>query len=348
VYAAGARNVIMQAVGDSLTAGQSAGIGTAQAINSVPAKLAVALSGVGIVSASSNGWADRGSWGLAQTIANFLGGDGRFGATAGMALGSSKTPGGNAFNATAAGTLTFTAQANGDTCEFFWRDGAAGRNVTWQVDGGAATAINSSGVTQLVKTTIPLGAVGAHTITINWSLGSVTPIAFNVFDSTRKEISVWNFGVCGITSAGLLDNTDASISRLACISNALTKPDAVILNVGTNDWRTSVSVIAFQANLVTLVQAYQAVGATIILRVPAFDPSATGNAAIQQQYIDAMYSVAVAFGLPIVNVRLRWGSNAAAVAAGFQNPGDVHPTPAGNADEVNGVLLPAIRYALAA
>ncbi len=348
VYLAGVRNTIVHMNGDSLTAGQSAGIGLSQAISSVPVKLSEALNAAGFVSASGNGWGDRGSWGLGQTIANFLTGDGRFAAAGAMAVGPSLSFGGNAFNAVAAGSLSFTSQTNGDTCELFWRDGAVGRDFSWQVDGGAVNNVFSSGATQLVKTTIPLGSVGAHTVTVNWALGSITPISFNVFNSTRKEISVWNIGVCGITSAGLINNTDPSISRLSLISNALTKSDCVIINIGTNDWRTSVTVAAFQANLTALVQAYQATTATIIIRVPVFDPSGTGNAIFQQQYIDAMYGVAATFGLPIVDVRKRWGSNAAAVAAGFQNPGDVHPTPAGNADEVNNVLLPAMQYALAA
>lgn len=348
VYLAGARNAILHQNGDSLTAGQSAGVGVAQAVNSVPVKLAAALQGAGVVSASNNGWGDRGSWGLAQTIANFLTGDGRFAATAGFALSGSTSFGGNAFSAAGAGTLAFTPQANTNTLELFWRDGAAGRNFTYNVDGGAEIPVNSTGASQLSKTTIALGAVGAHTVTLTWALGAITPISFNAFDATRKEISIWNIGVCGITSAGLVNNTDPTISRLALISNALTKADGVIICIGTNDWRTSVALATFQANLTLLVQTYQAAGTTIILRVPPFDPSATGNAPIQQQYIDIMYSVALAFNLPIVNVRLRWGTNAAAVAAGFQNPGDVHPTTAGNTDEANNVLLPAIRYALAA
>jgi len=328
---AGGGNVEIGISGDSTTAGQSAGVGTAQAVNSWPMQMAGVLRGLGVNAGADNFFSDKGSWGQAQNIANFESGDGRVQHTGSVAVGATKAVGGNAFNWSSAGTLSFTAQEPVDTFKIWWRDGATGRNFTWQVDSGASTQINSTNVTQLsgYNTPLSMGSLGTHTINLAWVAGSITILGVEAYNSTRgKELSLLNWGISGATSANLIDNTDAAAGRLATI--VAVRPAALVFEVGINDWRTSVTVAAFKANVTTMVTTVKANGGVPILSVPVFDPSSTGNAANQTQYVQALYQVAAENDIPLIDIRKKWISNAAAVAAGYQPAGDVHPTTAGN------------------
>lgn len=345
------RNLRVNSIGDSTQRGQSFGVGTSQAVNAWPMQLASQLSSLGIAnikSGANNVWCDGGSWGLGQTIANFLTGDGRCSITGGTVLGAGKSPGGNAFAMTAASTLVFTPQGNFDTVDVFWRDGASGRNITIQIGSDTAVAANSSGTTQLIKTTVSKtgGVVGSYAITLTWVLGSAGALGISAYDSTRKELTFWNWGICGGTSANMIDNTDTAVGRVACIANALTSPDLSLIEGGViNDWRTSISVATSQANLTTLITDCLAVGNAILI-IPPFDNGVAGFTSNQQAYVNMMYALAASFGIGVFDIRTRWVSYANAVANGWQTNSDsVHPTTAGYAD-IATQLVPVIRYAI--
>lgn len=248
--------------------------------------------------------------------------------------------------------MGFLAQGNYDTMEVFWRDGASGRNFTAQIDADVAVNVNSTGSTVLAKTA-PIqktgGVVGSYTTTLTWALGSVTPLAINCYDSTRKEISWWCWGICGGTSAAMINNSDAAVGRLTCIANALTKLDIAFVQGGViNDWRTSVAVSSTYANLTTLVQALLTAGTNVVMCIPVFDNGVAGNTANQQDYVNAMYQVARENGVGVIDIRKKWLSYANAVANGWQTNSDsVHPTTAGYLD-IAQVTAGAVQAILAA
>lgn len=319
-YRAGVRNTRVAFIGDSTLRGQSTGGGTAQAVNSYPMQLATLLCAAGLNAGANNVWGDGGSWGLGQTIANYITGDSRVTAAAGWGLGSTLSAGGNNFGATAAGSMTFTPQANCDTVQVIWRDGATGRNWNWKVDGGAATNVLSTNVTQFAIVTIPLGSLGAHTVTLTWDLGTVGILGISGYDSTRKELTLWNWGICGGTSANLINNADTVVGRLAILAHASLKPDLAFIEGGLiNDWRTSVAVATSKANLTTLVTTTKTNGGDVILCAPVFDSGTSGLTASQQLYVDAMYQVATEQNVGLIDYRK--------IAP---TPSDtVHPTAAG-------------------
>ncbi|CAN7374266.1 SGNH/GDSL hydrolase family protein [Bradyrhizobium sp. LjRoot220] len=323
-------NVNLVADGDSTVRGQSTGAGASQAVNSWPMKMAAKLRARGVNAGANNFMSDGGSWGLGQTIDNFKTGDGRVLSTPTMALGSVITAGGNAFAASAAGTLSFTPQDNVDSADIWWRDGATGRNFTWAVNGGATTPINSTNVTQLRRTPAPLGAVGSKTIELSWALGSITPIGIHAYNSTLgPELSILNWGICGATSTGLNSNADV-VGRLNMVD--IVQPSAMFYNAGIiNSWRTSISVAVAKADMVTMVLRVKAAGGDPILVVPPFDNSSTGNAANQNQYVNAMYQVAAEYDVPLVDIRLKWLSYANALALGYMSD-SVHSTALGYDD----------------
>lgn len=334
VYRAGARNTRVAFIGDSTFRGQSFGVGTAQAVDAFPMQLATLLNAAGINAGANNVWCDGGSWGQAQTITNFLTGDSRCSIGAAWVLASVKAAGGNNFGATATGSMSFVPQANCNTADIIWRDGATGRNFNWQVDAGATTEIDSTNVTQFAVNNVALGTVASHTLTLNWVLGSISILGISAYDNTRKELTLWNWGICGGTSANLIDNTDTAVGRLAILANASLKPDLAFIEGGLiNDWRTSIAVATSKANLTTLVTTVKANSGDVILCAPVFDNGVAGFTASQQAYVDAMYQVAAEQNVGLIDIRKKWGSYAAAVTNGFNTASDtVHPTTAGYLD----------------
>lgn len=340
-WAAQSGNVPIAANGDSTFAGVTTGDGTAQALHSWPAQLPALLQNVGIKAGANN------RYGTASGTFSFLTGfDSRISSTGAWTQGATLAVGGNAFACAATGSMTFTPQGNVTKFVIKWRDGAAGRNFSWQVDGGSATTINSSGTTQVVNTTVSAGTAGIHALTLTWVLGSITILGIDAYDDTagRVEASIWNWGISGATSANLIDNTDTQTGRFFEIG--FFAPKLSLIEGGAiNDWRNSISVSTFQTNFTTLVQKSLTVG-DVIVCIPPHDGGSAGFTSNQQAYVDAMYTVAAANNCGVFDIRKRWVSYANAVANGWQTNGDfVHPTAAGYLDYAQ-AILPTIRYAL--
>jgi hypothetical protein len=235
--------------------------------------------------------------------------------------------------------MTFTPQANVTKFDIWWRDGAAGRNFSWAVDAGGATTINSSGTTQIVKTTVSAGAAGIHALTLAWVAGSITILGIDAYDDTssRRELSIWNWGISGATSANLIDNTDSVAGRLAEITAMA--PDLSIVEGGIiNDWRNSLGTAATVTNLTTLFTTCQAVG-DVIYYTPRFDNAGTGDAANQNAYVAAATALAVSMNIPVLDARSLFGSFAIGNAAGFYSD-TVHGDTGGSGygDEADHVL----------
>ncbi|WP_199091541.1 GDSL-type esterase/lipase family protein [Bosea sp. ASV33] len=320
------RNAILGIDGDSTIRGQSTGGGASQGVNSFPMKLARYFQSRGINAGANNVFGVGGFYGAAATMANLVAADGRLAFTGATAQGADEVLGGNNFNfPSAASSLSFTPQDQVTKFVIRWRDGAAGRNFNWLVDGGATTAINSSGTTQYVATTVSAGAKGAHTLTLNWVAGNVTILGIDAYDDTssRREISVHNYGISGATSAQLASVSATPVGRLN--QPSFFGCDLLIMECGIiNDWRQSVAVATSKANMTTLVSTRKAAGVPIVLMTPVFDSSATGATASQEDYVTAMYQVAAEQDVPIIDIRPALGSFALTNAAGGYSD-TVHP-----------------------
>lgn len=323
------RNCRIACIGPSTTAGQSTGGGTTQSVISWPMRAAAALQAQGINAGANNFFGDKGSWGLAQTIANFLTGESRITVTGATALGSGKTVGGNAFSMTAASTLAFTPPGGVTKFLLWWRDNGTGRQFNASVDGGTATLVSSTGATVPQSTVISAGTVGTHTLTETWVAGGVVPIGIEAYDDTnnRREISFLNWGISGAVSARFIDNTDTAGGQMAMLT--ATAPAAAILDdLVINDWRTSVPIATAKANVTTLVQTVKTAGGDPILTTPLWDSGTSGLSAQQDAYASMIYDVANEQDVPLIDVRAAWVSYANANGLGWYSD-SVHPLPLG-------------------
>ncbi len=345
VYLAGARNALVAFMGDSTMRGtdEAASPYNSQFGGATPMQLATRLAAAGTAAGANNLFGSG-----TTTIADLKLRDGRFDHTGAAVFGSVQTQGGADFNfPTAASSISFTPQGNTNTAEIYWRDAAAGRNFNWQVDGGATTQIDSSGVAQMVKSTIALGSLGAHTIKLNWVAGSVNIFGINAYDSTRKEISCLNWGVNGATTATMIGNVGPpNGGRLQFITSF--PPDLVIGELGlVNSWRNSVSVATAKSEMTTLVQAVKTAGSNFMFLTPPYDGGVAGLTSNQDAYVTAMYEIAVSENVPLIDIRRKWISYANQTALGLTGD-NVHPTVAAGYPDTAAVIANAINYARAA
>jgi len=319
-------NVIVAFHGDSTQRGldPTAAVQNQQYPNSAAIKASAKLNAMGIPTSASNFF---GYGGGSAVIATLKTNDSRFDYTGTSVLNGNVSVGGNGFDVPASSTISFTPTELVNKADIYWRDFTTGRNWTWAVDGGGATTVLSTTAGTIQKTSISLGAVGTHTITLGQALGTPGFYGIHAYNDTRWELQLHNYSVSGGGSGNMINNGSApSGGNLRFISLFPAKL-AIIEGGIINDWRASVSVATSKANLTTLVQAYKAAGSDVILWVPPFDGSGTGLVANQNAYVTAMYEVATEQDVGLVDIRKRagWTSYAEEVSSG--NVGDtVHPT----------------------
>lgn len=343
---AGTRNLNLAIMGDSTDRGvdETAVPYNSQYRLSLAQQLATLFAGDGLASGANN------LYGISGTSFNdYMIRDSRAASTGATTAFGTAVPvqgGAEIEFPTAIGTFSFTPQANTNTADIYYQDSTAGRQFSWSVDGGAATTITTVGSNTVVKLTIPLGAVGAHTIQLAWVAGFVRIYGIDCYDNTRKEVTVRQWAISGGTSSDMvLDTGTPSSGRPRQL--ALFPVDCAFGDLGiVNSWRNSRSVANCTTDMNTLVDAVHAAGGDFIFCIPPFDSGSTGATANQQQYVDAMYSVAAAKGCAVFNIRQAFGSKTASDAAGYTSAADaVHFTIAGQAYRA-GLLKPVLRYGM--
>lgn len=344
VALAHSRNAILALNGDSTTRGvdeTAIPYNSQYALNDVAKKLASRLNAASVAAGANNWFGISGS-----TLNDYVIRDGRLTVSGGAALGSNQYQGGVEIRfpgVTSGATLTFQ---NVNTCNIIWVDqGATGRTMSYAVDGGSATNLVTSGVNAIASTSnVALGSVGTHTLSFNWVSGGTTLLpGVNCWDSTRTEISIWQMGISGGTSAGMIANTGTpGAGRIQQLTNF--PPDLLITEMGlVNDWRTNITVAAAKANMISFVTSMKAIGVQVMFLTPPFDNGGTGNVANQGQYVTAMYQVAAEQGIGLIDLRKRHISYANAVTNKWQIISDnVHLTAAGYDDEASNVLYGVI------
>ena len=125
-----------------------------------------------------------------------------------------------------------------------------------------------------------------------------------------------------IANAGVPGNTTAmGLARVA--EAAASKPDLVILELGTNDLLNNVALQTTRTNLVRLIRRFQTAGARIILAGMIADDR---RGATYKQGFDALYpALATKYALPLYPYFLEGVANDPALT----QEGGLHPNAAG-------------------
>lgn len=343
---AGTRNMRVAVMGDSTERGvdETASPYGSQYPLSIAEQLAILFRSDGIP-AGANNW-----YGISGTnLSDYDLRDHRFSAGGTAAVGSTIVQGGAGLSmSSATATASFTPQQPVSSCDVYTLQfsGFNGATLAANVDGGAATNIVQNATTTIRQTTISLGSVGTHTVAVNWVSGSNALYGIDCQDATRKEITIRQWGISGGTTSSMVDNTGSPhAGRLNQLG--LNSVDLVMGDYGlVNSWRLNRSVANVIIDLTTLFDAIKAAGADFIFVEPPFDSSPTGNAANQQQYVDAAAALAISKGGIVFRTRQALVSKTVSDSYGYTVANDaVHYRIYGEAFRA-ALLKPVIRYGM--
>ena len=316
---AGVSHEIVALVGDSTTKGAGA-----SAITAYSRYLADLLELSGIPATDDSifgttfGGADLATF---DTRLTFNGGWTNFG---GISVG------GPFFTTPSAGTVTFTPRRQIDTADIFdiTASGAGSYNINF--DGGASLlSVNQNAANAATKRSVS-GSLGTHAINIVRAAGTNYFVGIAGYNSAKKSARLMNLGWSGSTAEQWDTNINAWDPKnyLKFIAPKLT-----ILCLGINNWRLNgaAGVAAYKTAMLNLIAAAKVSGDVIIV-TPS--PSDVSDASMDTQalYIQAMYELADAADVPLIDLWSRWVSYAVRQPLGWMD--DVrHPTARGYADE---------------
>lgn len=204
---------------------------------------------------------------------------------------------------------------------WFWQNTTLG-TFNYNINGGALVGpIDCAGAAghQSIEITVPRGA-GNFIRIVNVS-GTIAISGMAAWDDTELGLDVLNLG-WRTSTANMWNVTANPWSPLNAIG--MHQPDLTIFNPGINHWRNNVLADAsFKANYQPLITKALETGDVVIqVPIPSSTDSAAGagnyaSTAVQQSFIEDMYELSAANDNPIYDETERFGSYAAAEAAGY-------------------------------
>lgn len=228
----------------------------------------------------------------------------------------------NRFSTGATNTYTFTA--NCDTFRIHYERGSNGGTWSWSIDGGAPTTVNSNGASAALTTDCAAGSTASHTLTITSPASNYLFLnGVEAFTGANGGVKVSRVGFNGETSAKLVAG-NASAGNLAAVVAAA--PHLTILAMGVNDYGGQYDLATYNANLQAAVTAAQTTGDVLLL---ALCSQSSSLAIPYSSYVSEMQTVATLKNCVMLDLSDRWGTYAAANAAGLMADG-THPNSVGD------------------
>lgn len=245
-----------------------------------------------------------GDQGVFQTLAN----DGRV-----TSLGSftqsmaRKSLGGAALTASASTPLTFAPGVTTDTINVWGINGFTTQsNINVAVNGiTSPTTVSQNGGTQGLQLVSKTVTSGTNVLNVfqSGSPGGIYLVAAEMYDSTKKWVSLMNAGWSGAVAADLADTTDVVSPGNAV---GLFNFDTFFLNIGINDWVNATSLTSFAASVTTIVTNLQAAGVDVVIMTPLQSASSSVATATQQGYVNVLSTIANAKNCVLLDL---WSRN---------------------------------------
>jgi lysophospholipase L1-like esterase len=313
----GAGNAQIALTGDSTSAGLGApggnGYTGAHAL-AYPAWLQQLLNAYAVPAQADSFWGDNGFATVAGATVPVV--DPRIVLGAGWGPTGVPSVGGSSFfNNTTTNPIAFTPVNAFDTIVVTYVQNTALGTLAVDIGGAALSTFSTAGVGAFVRKTISTGAApatGTVNVRISGTPASTFVIGVETLNSTKPTVSVWNNGDCGATALSLSSTSSPWSWQPGLVSMA---PSLVICGIGINDSR-EITVAAYIAAYQQFITAVTAVSDMIMLiEVPSettIIPEAT-----QEQFVTAQYALAAANNLPVIDLRKRFVSWAAANALGY-------------------------------
>ena len=112
---------------------------------------------------------------------------------------------------------------------------ALNNNTVVDVDGGTALAtVTGNASSAVVKTVVTFARGQNHTLNLTASGGAQHVLGVWMFDSTNREIAVFNGSRSGFTAANVVNSNSVENGALPVV--AALQPDVTIICLTINDW----------------------------------------------------------------------------------------------------------------
>lgn len=197
-------------------------------------------------------------------------------------------------------------------------------------NGAQIGALNNLGANGIAKATFS-GTAGALGIGLDQggaATGNAWAVGFAAWSAANKGVAVYNMGWSGSTTTNWIAAVNAYDPLPAL---AATTADLHIINLGINDWGSSVAQATFQSQLQTIATNAKALGGDLMMIGPVrSDPSLGVTLATQNQYVARIQTVATALGAYFFDIASipSFANYTVANAAGLMGDGK-HPNAAG-------------------
>jgi lysophospholipase L1-like esterase len=241
-------------------------------------------------------------------------------------------------NNTTVDPITYTPNVPTDTFDVYYIDLAAGNTNLFTIKAGATVVATApaSGNTGLIRKLTATATLGSNVWSIvnAATMGNGTYIVgWEAYNSAVKEVICSNVAFNG----GFIDDwlsigNTSSWGALNVLTSGVTKFDAVVLDFGINHWVNRPTLSAtFQASLDSTVATLLAASVPVIFVTPNPSPVASATKAVQDLHVAAIYTVAIKYGIAVIDVYNKWGGTTALGLANswHVNASDLHPTKAG-------------------
>ncbi len=300
----GATNSSILCIGDSTTRGRNSGItANLQYKAAYPHVMAGALTSKLGVKFGRDCWMGEG---------NMDPQDERLSVTGFIASGGGL--GGFCYFTTSAATLAFTPAGAWDAAEIFYvKTSTSDFDVTigGSPPDSGADASEATGANSYIVTSGEAAAVQA--LSIAWVAGTLRIMGIRCYNTAVPEITVFNCGVSGGTAA---QTTGLNASTGPETWMGYLAPALSILDYGINEYRNGVTLAAYKASMVTVIERLMLSG-DVIIKTPMPDSSAPPIGIAQSAYVDIARDLAAVYDLPLIDTFEIWGSYAAGDALGY-------------------------------
>ena len=224
------------------------------------------------------------------------------------------------------------------------------QNIDYSIDG--ATAVTVSCVAGAVRKFSVTGLSNStHTIRVTKTAAGGTLWVGPARVRATTGVSVTNAGIFGALSSDWLPTAGSGVYfNPYNLSVALETPKIVIIGLGANEALNAGQGTPAQVTtrLTALVQAYQTLGSVVILKTypsPADSIVTAANAGyVWADYAKAIYDVADAKGVMVIDHTAAMGSNTLQKAQGLAHSDSIHPLAPGYAvvgrRDAQALLLP--------
>lgn len=246
--------------------------------------------------------------------------DPRFSPGSGWASNGVVSIGGGSWkNSTTTNPLEFTPDDEWDTADI-WVAIEAAATLQAGVIGSLTSYTPTTG--QIVKLTYAAPTLAQQMLEIARVSGTVQVIGWDCYKA-GEGMSIINAGRSGSRSDEIGDSTTwySPLPAAAAIA-----PDLAVIQIGLNDIAQGIDPSVYQANLETLVAGMLSAGSDVVLVVP-MHPSEPRTYP-WSDYVAAMYAVAAAHDLPVIDISNRLGTYTESNAAGWQAD-TLHPNATG-------------------